>query len=253
MAPTNGFRDALQAKKPLLGTINALPSPEITELLVLAGFDWLWIDMEHSPMDVLTMQRILQAGQKGCPCVVRAPSHDEFWFKKILDAGADGIIVPQLKTPQDAEKIIGFCKYPPEGARSVGISRAHGYGLHFKQQVEEANKNVALIFQVEHIDAVNNIEAIVAVPGIDAIIIGPYDLSGSMGKIGQVNDPDVRRQIDKTRDACLEAGLPVGIFTVNPQDVEPLMKQGYTLVAWGIDSMILGQALTQGIREAKKG
>ncbi len=236
------FKQKLQQKLPLIGTIQELPSTEVTEILASAGFDWLFVDMEHSAIDVPCMQRILQAGQKHCPCIVRSPSHEEVWLKKILDAGADGIIIPLVNTVEEAKKVIRFCKYPPEGGRSIGIARAQGYGMNFQEYVAEANEKIAIILQMEHIDAVRNIDAIVKVPGINALFIGPYDLSGSMGMTGQVNTPEVQQQIEILRNACIRTGLPMGIFTANPAEVKPLIDKGYSLIAVGIDAMILGKA-----------
>lgn len=241
------FKQKLKQKQPLIGTVQELASAEVTEILADAGFDWIWMDMEHSAIDVPCMQRMLQAGQHLCTCIVRSPSHDEVWIKKILDAGADGIILPLVNSAEEAEKIIQFCKYPPKGRRSVGLARAHGYGMNFQKYINDANQTISIILQIEHIDAVNNIEAIVKVPGIDALIIGPYDLSGSMGKIGQTNDPEVQEQIEKVRQTCLNANMPMGIFTANPEEVKTLIKKGYCLIAVGIDTMLMGKAVKEAI------
>jgi 2-dehydro-3-deoxyglucarate aldolase/4-hydroxy-2-oxoheptanedioate aldolase len=246
------FIQKLKQNKPLIGTVQALSSPEVTEMLASVGFDWLWLDMEHSAIDVPCMQRMLQAANGLCPCIVRPPSHDEFWIKKILDAGANGIIVPLVNSAEEAERIVRMSKYPPEGCRSVGLARAHGYGIKFQDYIEEANKKITIIMQIEHIEGVKNIDAIVKVPGVDAVIIGPYDLSSSMGKIGQVNDPEVQQQIDTARKAALNAGLAVGIFTTKAEEVKPLSEKGYTLIAVGIDTMILGQAYQEALQKAKR-
>lgn len=245
------FKQKLAQKQPLIGTLQEIPATEVTEILTLVGFDWLFVDMEHSAIDVPCMQHILQAGQKLCPCIVRSPSHDEVWLKKILDAGADGIIIPLVNSAEKAKEIIRLCKYPPEGSRSIGITRAQSYGMNFQQYVAEANKNGAVILQMEHIDAVRNIDSIVKVPGIDAIFIGPYDLSGSMGMTGQVNSPEVQQQIEILRNACINANLPMGIFTANPAEVKSLLEKGYSLIAVGIDAMILGKAMRETLNICK--
>jgi 2-dehydro-3-deoxyglucarate aldolase/4-hydroxy-2-oxoheptanedioate aldolase len=251
MTDSPDFKQKLKQKQPQIGTVQELASAEVTEILAGAGFDWIWMDMEHSAIDVPCMQRMLQAGQHLCACIVRSPSHDEVWIKKILDAGADGIILPLVNSAEEAEKIIQLCKYPPEGRRSVGLARAHGYGMSFQKYIDEANQTISIILQIEHIDAVNNIEAIVKVPGIDALIIGPYDLSGSMGKIGQVNDPEVQEQIEKVRQTCLNANMPMGIFTPNPEEVKTLIKKEYCLIAVGIDTMLMGKAVKEAIELSK--
>ncbi|MCP4213890.1 MAG: 2,4-dihydroxyhept-2-ene-1,7-dioic acid aldolase [bacterium] len=243
------FKQKLKQGKPLVGPLQALASSEVTEILVGAGFDWLFVDMEHSVIDVPVMQRILQAAQRHKPCVVRAPSHEEVWIKKILDADADGIIIPQVKTVAETENIIRMCKFPPEGGRSVGIARAHGYGMDFARCIAEANDFIAVIPQIEHIDGVNNIEDILKVKGIDAIFIGPYDLSGSMGMTGKVKSPEVLEAVDRVRKVCLEAGIPVGIFTTEPEAVKGLAEQGYSFIALGIDTIYLGNAIREALNK----
>ena len=123
--------------------------------------------------------------------------------------------------------------------------------MSFREYVEQANETIVVIPQIEHIDAVNDIEAIVKVPGIDALMVGPYDLSASMGKIGRVKDPEVLGQIEKVRQVCLGAGMPLGIFTADPEEVKPLIQKGYTLIALGIDTMFLGQSLKQVLQTIK--
>ena len=242
------FKEKLEQHKPLIGTIQALPSPEITEILANAGLDWIWIDMEHSAIDVPTMQHMLMAANGKCPCIVRPPSHEKAYIKKILDAGADGILIPLVNSPQDANQMVKLCKYPPQGNRSIGIARAHGYGMRFQEYVDNANDTITVIIQVEHIEAIKNIDEIVKVPGLDAILIGPYDLSGSMGKTGKVNDPEVQEQIEIARKTALEANLHVGIFTADPGNVNGLIEKGFSFIAVGMDSMALGNA----VKEMKK-
>jgi 2-dehydro-3-deoxyglucarate aldolase/4-hydroxy-2-oxoheptanedioate aldolase len=245
------LRQKLEEGKPLIGTVQTLNSPEVTEILAAVGFDWLFIDLEHSILDIEGAQRILQAAGPGCPCIIRPPSQDEVWIKKILDTGAAGIIVPRVKSAEEAARIVKCSKYPPEGDRSVGLSRAHGYGLSFQEYVDSANREIAVILQIEHIDAVREIETIVKIPGIDGLFVGPYDLSGSMGKIGQVNDPEVQQQIQRVRQVCLGANMVLGIFTTKPEDVKPLIEKGFTLIALGIDTMLMGQYLGQLVQSVK--
>ena len=252
MAFSFHFRRRLKEGKPLTGAIQALNSPEVTEILAAVGFDWLWVDLEHSAIDVPGLQRILQAAGTYCPCLVRSPSHREVWIKKILDAGPAGIIVPRVNSAEEAAAIVGFCRYPPEGCRSVGLSRAQGYGLTFQEYVDHANDDIALILQIEHIAAVKAIADIVKVPGVDALLVGPYDLSASMGKTGRVTDPEVQQHIEIVRQVCLKAGMPLGIFTTRPEEVKPLIEKGYRLIGVGVDSLYLGQALKQALETIRQ-
>ena len=194
-----GFRARLLAGDRLIGTLIRLPSPEVAELLAEVGFDWLFIDAEHGPFESAGALRLLQAVGARCAPLVRVPAGEEVWIKKALDIGAAGVIIPQVNTAEQGLRVVRHCKYPPWGTRGVGIARAHRYGLGFSDYVAEANDGLAVIVQAEHIEAVRDIAAIARVPGVDAVLIGPYDLSASMGKPGQITDPEVRRAIDTVR------------------------------------------------------
>jgi len=220
--------------------------------MAAVGFDWLFIDSEHSPFNAHGAQIILQAAGFACPCVVRVPAHDEVWIKKALDIGADGIIAPQVNSAADAEAIVGRCKYPPGGTRGVGIGRAHKYGLEFKAYMQRANDEIAVILQAETAQAVKNISEIVKVPGIDAIFIGPYDLSASLGKMGQLNDPEVKQAMAAIAETCKEAGIRLGIFGVTAEAVEPFLQQGFTLLAIGSDGLHMAQSAKQILSSLKR-
>ncbi|MCP5047669.1 MAG: 2,4-dihydroxyhept-2-ene-1,7-dioic acid aldolase [bacterium] len=246
------FRQEIKEGQPLIGTIQTLDSPEVSEIISTAGYDWLFVDLEHSTLDPGAAQRILQTVGSRCPCILRVPGHDEVWIKKILDTGAAGILFPKVNSAPEAKRIVDLCKYPPQGRRSVGLARAQGYGMAFRDYVDTANHDIAVVMQIEDIKAVDNIESIVKVPGIDALFLGPYDLSASMGKAGQVKDPDVLRQIQKVRTVCLEARLALGIFTVNPHEVNAFIKEGYTLIAVGIDTSILAKTMKENLAAIRK-
>ncbi|MGH8474164.1 MAG: HpcH/HpaI aldolase family protein [Methylococcales bacterium] len=233
------FRQRLLNRETLLGTMITLPCPEVVEMMVDVGFDWLFIDCEHGSFDSRVAQSLLQAAAERCACVIRVPTSDDVWIKKMLDIGAQGIIVPQIQSTQQAYRAIQSCKYPPQGTRGVGLGRAHRYGARFVEYLEHANDDIAVILQAEHIDAVHCINAITALPGVDAILIGPYDLSASLGKIGRVDDAEVVAAINKVRDTCFQKSIPMGYFGVNPQAVKPYMEQGYTLITVGVDALFM--------------
>lgn len=236
------FRQKLQNGETLIGTMITLPSPEMVEIMIDAGFDWLFIDCEHAPFDSRVAQSLLQAAEERCPCVIRVPSGEDVWIKKMLDIGAQGIIVPQVNSPEQASRAVQSCKYPPQGTRGVGLGRAHRYGARFSEYLENANQDIAVILQAEHIDAVHCIDEITALPGIDAIFIGPYDLSASLGKIGNVNDREVVEAIETVREACLKRGIALGYFGVSPDAVKPYMDRGYSLITVGVDVLFAGSA-----------
>jgi 2-keto-3-deoxy-L-rhamnonate aldolase RhmA len=245
------FRSRLKSGELLAGTMVSLDSPEVAELLAGVGFDWLFIDAEHSPLGPAQWQSLMQGAGRDMPCLIRLPSTGEVPIKKALDAGAAGIIVPQINSAEAAEAVVQWAGYSPDGQRGVGVGRAHGYGLDFQEYVATANEEITVVVQAEHIEAVRHIDTIAAVPGIDAVLVGPYDLSASLGKLGQVNDPEVRVAIDRVTEACLKAGIRLGIFGMTAAAVRPYVEAGYTLIVAGIDSVLLGQAAKKLLSQLK--
>ena len=241
------FKEKLRQDVPLVGIIQTLASSEITEIIAAAGFDWLFVDLEHGTLGIREAQVLLQAANPALDCLVRVPANQEDWIKKSLDIGADGIIIPQIHSAREAARAVASCKYPPQGNRSVGIARAHGYGPHFDQYVANANDEIAVVLQIEHSQAVANIDAIAGVPGIDALFVGPYDLSASMGKPGRVNDADVQRAIAAVKECADAVGLPVGIFAADPVAARACMAAGYKLIAVGMDTLLLGKAARETV------
>jgi 2-dehydro-3-deoxyglucarate aldolase/4-hydroxy-2-oxoheptanedioate aldolase len=242
----NPIKQRLKQSKPLIGTLLTLGLPAIAEMISACGFDWLWIDMEHGPLSLEQVQQLMQAKSEDCAAFVRIPINDDVYIKRVLDLGADGIIVPQVNTPEEARRAVAASKYPPVGTRSVGIARAQRFGMDFATYVQEANEKLLVILQIEHVEAVKNIEAILAVPGVDAIIIGPYDLSGSFGKLGQIHDSQVQQAIETVYNACKQHGMPIGIFALQPEQGRVYIKQEYNLVALGIDVHYLWSAAKAG-------
>lgn len=246
------FRSRLINGELLIGTLVSLPSPEIAEILAEVGFDWLFLDTEHGVYSTVEAQAILQAVGGRCAGIVRVPSGDDVWLKKALDIGADGVIVPLVKTAAEAAAIASACKYPPEGTRGVGLSRAHKYGKGFEEYMKMANEEIAVILQVENRDAVDNIESIVAVDGIDAIFIGPYDLSASLGKTGQVDDPEVVAAIKHVCDICISQNVRLGYFGATAQAAQPYIDQGFTLITAGTDALLMTKSAADALKTLKK-
>jgi 2-keto-3-deoxy-L-rhamnonate aldolase RhmA len=235
------FRARLRSREMLLGTMVTLPTPAVAEIFAALGFDWLFVDGEHGPLETSELGAILQAASREVACIVRVPAVDHVAIQKALDLGAAGIIVPQVNTPAEAADVVKFARYPPQGARGVGLARAHGYGLRLKEYLQHANDEIAVIVQAENVRAVENIEAIVQVPGVDAVLLGPYDLSASLGKMGQVDHPDVVAAIARVTDVCRAASMPLGYFGVTAAAVRPYVERGYTLIVAGVDALYLGQ------------
>jgi len=219
-----------------------LPSAAIAEIIADAGFDWLFIDGEHGPLETGDILAMLQAVGNQVACIVRVPGTEEAPIKKILDQGAEGIIVPQVNTVEQAASVVRYARYAPAGSRGVGLGRAQGYGIRFKEYLETANERVAVIVQAEHARAVENIESIVKVEGIDAIFLGPYDLAASLGKMGQIDDPVVTDAIAHVTKTCQAAGIPLGYFGFSAASLRPFMERGYTLIGAGADTLFLAGA-----------
>jgi 2-dehydro-3-deoxyglucarate aldolase len=185
---------------------------------------------------------ILQTVGDKAACVVRVPVAEETAIKKVLDLGAAGIICPQVNTAEQAAAVVKWSRYAPEGTRGVGLARAHGYGMNFQEYVETANDRIAVIVQAEHKQAVENIDAIVKVEGVDAVLLGPYDLSASLGKMGQIDAPEVVQAIEHITQTCLAAGMPLGYFGITAEAVEPYIKRGYSLIVASVDTLFLATA-----------
>lgn len=245
------FRERLRRGDRLVGTLLGLPSPDLAEIASDAGFDWLFIDMEHGALEIRDVLRMVQAVRGPCAPVVRVPEQSEMWVKKVLDTGAAGLIVPHVNSAGEAARAVHWAKYPPEGGRSVGFSRANRHGARFQENVETANAETAVVAQVEHVDGVRAIEGILAVAGIDAVFIGPYDLSASLGKPGRIQDPDVREAIRAVAAACARAKVPVGVFSVGVAGALKALEEGYTLVCAGIDSGLYAEAAAGIVRGLK--
>lgn len=236
----DGFRARLRNGERLWGTMLSLPSGAVAEILADAGFDWLFVDAEHGALATSDLLAIMQAASRQVPCVVRVAAPDELPIKAALDLGAAGIIAPQVNTPERAAAVVRSARYAPAGARGVGLARAHGYGMRFAEYIESANERTAVIVQAEHALAVDNIEQIVEVDGVDAVLVGPYDLAASLGRMGQVHDPAVVAAIDHVTETCRAAGMPLGYFGVSADAVRPYVERGYTLIVAGVDTLYLG-------------
>ena len=246
------LRKRLQQGELVLGTILSLNSPEVAEILSGLGFDWLFIDAEHSTLDPHELKAIFQAVGDSTPCVVRLPALDEIAIKKTLDAGAAGLIVPQVNNAGQVEQLVKWGRYHPAGSRGLGFGRAQGYGLKVSEYLQVADEGILLSVQAESAEAVKNIESIVHVDGLDAVLIGPYDLSASLGLPGQINHPEVQAAIQHVAGACKNAGMPVGIFGLSAEAVRPYIAQGFRFIVSGVDTILLGNAarhLLQQLRD----
>lgn len=244
-----GFRKRLQSGERLLGTMVTLPTASAAEILADAGFDWLFIDAEHGPLSTSELLAVLQAVSHRIACLVRVSSCSESEIKRVLDLGAQGIIVPQVNSAEQAADVVRFARYAPAGSRGVGLARAHGYGFRFSDYVNTANSEIVIVIQAEHRQAVDNMESIVNVGGIDAVLLGPYDLSASYGKMGEISDPVVLGAIDRITEVTQRAGLPLGYFGITADAVRPWADRGFTLLVAGVDVLFLGNGARRMLRD----
>jgi 2-keto-3-deoxy-L-rhamnonate aldolase RhmA len=235
------FRARLRAGELLVGPMITLQSTETAELLARAGYDWLFIDTEHTPIEPPQVLALLQAAG-ATPSLIRLASSEAPVIAKALDAGAAGIIVPQVNSAEQARRIVDAARYAPTGSRGRGLARAHGYGLTMAEYAQHANETVAVVVQAEHRDAVLAIDAIVDVPGLDGVLVGPYDLASSLGHAGDVEHSDVQAAIARILEACRGHGLPAGILGLTVPIVRRYIDQGFTLVIAGVDVLMLGDA-----------
>jgi 2-keto-3-deoxy-L-rhamnonate aldolase RhmA len=248
----HNFRKRLLKGEFLYGVGITLGSPEIPEMLAKAGYDWLFIDAEHSPLDFKTIIGLLQASGSSCPGIIRIPDHQEVTIKKALDIGAEGIVAPQVNTAEQAEKIVSFAKYPPMGVRGIGLTRANMYGLNFEEAVRNTNNETAVIVQAEHKDVLNHIEDIVKVKGVDAVFVGPYDLSSSFGKAGQVNDPEVVEAIDLIASVCKAAKIRLAIYGGSPEYLIPFKEKGFTMFVSNVDIGLISEVAIRNLKRLKE-
>lgn len=248
---TKPFRSRLIDGEKLIGTMITLPNAAAAEILADCGFDWLFLDGEHAPLEIPDILAILQSVGHRIPCVVRVSSCDEVPIKRVLDLGAQGIIVPMVNTAEQARDVVRFARYAPEGRRGIGLGRAQGYGARFKEYLATANNEVAVVVQAEHAEAVENIDEIIQVPGIDAVFLGPYDLSASLGKVGLLHDPVVTDAINRVTTACHSASIPLGAFGVSPSGVQPFLDCNYTLITVGTDTLFLGAAAKDALAKLR--
>lgn len=232
----NGFRRRLLAGETLIGSWCALASPISTEILGLAGFDWLVLDGEHAPNDITTFVPQLMAlkGSHSAP-VVRPPCNEPVIIKRLLDIGFNNFLVPFVETEEEARRAVASTRYPPTGIRGVSVShRSNMYGT-LPDYNQSINDNITVLVQIETRQAVDHIDAIAAVDGVDGIFVGPGDLSAALGYLGQPAHPEVLDVIKHIFDRARAAGKPAGILAPVEADARRYLEWGATFVAVGSD------------------
>ena len=241
--------------RPSFGSWITIPHPAVAEVMVRAGFDWLTVDLEHSAITLESAAELIRTiDLAGISPFVRVGSHDANVIKRVMDAGAHGIIASTVNTPEQAAAIVAAVKYPPVGTRGVGLSRAQGYADEFDVHYRWLNEESIVFVQIEHHEAVRNIDAILSVPGVDGFFIGPYDLSASLGIPGQLDHPKMLAALAEVRAAQERVPTVAGVHVVQPvpANVEKKLAAGYCFIAYGIDYLFLLNHARAGLEEIRR-
>lgn len=238
-----------------IGSWITLGHSSIAEIMAKAGFDWLTVDMEHSAITLREAQHLIQVIELcGIAPLVRVGENKTRLIKRVMDAGAHGVIIPMVNNKDDAIKAINAVKYPPQGTRGVGLARAQGYGLEFERYKKRINNDSIVVVQIENIEAIDNLEKILEIEGVDASIIGPYDLSASLGYPGELERKEVRDAVKRYMRVCRERAKCAG-FHVVPVDAEKVrhkIKEGFRFLAFSLDTLFLGERIKRELKEIKR-
>lgn len=253
---TNRLKYLLKRHRQNYGCWISIAHPLIPELLADAGFDWLAVDMEHSSIDLKDLlSLIISIEANGMVPLVRVGENNSNLIKRVMDAGAYGVIVPNINSAQEAQAAVDAVTYPPYGRRGVGLYRAQKYGRQFETYKKWLKAESVVIVQIEHIDAVRQIDDIFSVEGIDAFIVGPYDLSASLGKPGDFRIPEFLSALKTIREAARRHNIVAGFHSVSADWKEAVKrkKEGFKFLGFSIDAILLNRAAEQRLRKIQKG
>ena len=227
-----------------IGSWLQISSPDVAEILGNAGYDWVAVDLEHGGFSQSIIKDIFRALElNNTVPVARVAQCSPQNIKEALDAGAQGIILPMIESKAQLEDGISWSYYPPKGTRGVGYSRANLFGENFDEYVKRFSYKVLIVAQIEHINAVANLDEILSVKDLDAIMVGPYDLSGSMGMTAQFDHPDFINTLDAIYKKAKQHAVPMGLHIVQPdkEQLKEKINQGYQFIAYGIDAVFLNK------------
>ena len=248
------LKEKLRMGELTIGSWITLAHPAIAEIMARTGFDWLTVDLEHSVITIREAEELIRVIDLcGVVPLVRLSANDPIQIKRVMDAGAYGVIVPMVNSAEEARKAVESVRYPPDGKRGVGLARAQGYGSSFEQYKEWVNQESIVIVQVEHIKAVENLEAILAVEGVDGFIVGPYDLSGSLGIPGQFDNELMIEAMSKIQ-MCMKSFSKIPGYHVVEPDVDQLqqrLREGYRFLAYSVDIRILDTYCRSAVKNIK--
>ena len=244
----------LNNKKVSLGSWITIGHSAVCELMSSFNFDWLCFDLEHSSISYSDLYDLIPIVEKNnCQPIVRVGKNDELEIKRALDAGAKGIIIPNIKNKYEAELAVKFCRYHPIGQRGVGLSRAQGYGFKFKSY-EKSSSKIPILALIENKEAINNLSEIINTKGISGTLIGPYDLSASYGRPGKFDDANFLKAIREYEKTCKLSKKPMGMHAVNEDEkqIRNKIKKGYKFIGLKLDTIFLGENCEQLLKKLKK-
>lgn len=253
--PVNTFKKALQGDNTLWGLWLGLPDATCAEIVAGSGFDWLLIDAEHAPFELSTVMHHLQAiAPYGVPAIVRPEEGRTALLKRLLDVGAQTLLVPMCDSAEQARELVRAVKYPPQGIRGLGSSLARAANWNrIPGYLQKANDEICLIVQAETVTAMENLAEIAAVEGVDGVFIGPSDLSASMGHIGNPDHPEVVAMIESGLKIINDAGKAAGLLCINPAKAHHYVEKGAKFVGVGVDTLLLSNAAKQLAESFKSG
>lgn len=238
----SALRQRLAAGDAVVGSWLSLGDSSIAEIMSRAGFDFLVIDLEHAPTSVETaagMIRVIDLA--GCSPLVRLPEFSPALAKQVLDAGAHGIIVPNVDSAELANSVVKSTRYPPDGTRGVGLHRAHGYGTSFQDYVDSSGGGLLVVAQIESLAGVESIDEIASVEGLDAVMVGPYDLSADLGIPGDFHSAMFTAAVGRVSDGARARGVASGIHIVepNPETLRASAENGHRFLVYSVDMRII--------------
>lgn len=247
------FKRKLHRRELTVGSWLTFADEAPAEIMARAGFEWLVLDMEHAPLGVSEAARLIRViDLAGLPALCRVPANDPVVAKQVLDAGAAGIMVPRVESAADARRAVEAAYYPPIGTRGVGLARAQDYGSGLEAYRARMEESLVVIAMLESRQGVEEAAAIAATPGIDGLFIGPYDLSASLGHMGELDHPEGRAAAQQVQEAARAAGIACGLHVVHPSAsaVQRAVQDGYTFLALGVDMIFLDEAARAALRWA---
>lgn len=249
----NGLKPRLKAGEACFGSWLTLGHPTVAEVMALAGFDWLAIDMEHGIVGIETVQAMVQAiNTTDVTPLIRVPWNDPVIIKQVLETGSLGLVIPQVSSRREAEAAVRATRFPPHGIRGIGCQRGAGFGTHFDEYLRGANDEMLLVIQIESVPALEHLEEILSVDGVDVALIGANDLSASMGLLGQPTHPSVLKAIDRVLNAAHKLKIAAGLIAADADEAGRRFAEGFQFVGVGHDVGLLSSVCREMCRKVTR-